>query len=197
MFCAWCGHEVATVSYAPCTRCGKPSNGAQTVLTSGSGSNPAVVVIAVIFGVLVVVAIIGILAAIAIPNLLTAMQRSKQKRTMADMRTIAVAVEAYATDNNAYPDVTSVDELKPLLIPKYAHSLADRDGWETAIRYQCGEKTDDRCSRYLIGSAGKDRIFEHQDLMEYGTTPLATTSFDRDLIYSNGEFIQYPEGVSR
>ncbi|MDQ6799248.1 MAG: prepilin-type N-terminal cleavage/methylation domain-containing protein, partial [Acidobacteriota bacterium] len=38
---------------------------------------------------LIVVAIIGILAAIAIPNLLTAMQRSKQKRTMADMRTIA------------------------------------------------------------------------------------------------------------
>ena len=35
---------------------------------------------------LIVVAIIGILAAIAIPNLLTAMQRSKQKRTMADMR---------------------------------------------------------------------------------------------------------------
>src|SRR5436309_760920 len=40
---------------------------------------------------LIVVAIIGILAAIAIPNLLTAMQRSKQKRTMADMRTIATA----------------------------------------------------------------------------------------------------------
>ncbi|HMC21457.1 MAG TPA: prepilin-type N-terminal cleavage/methylation domain-containing protein, partial [Thermoanaerobaculia bacterium] len=43
---------------------------------------------------LIVVAIIGILAAIAIPNLLTAMQRSKQKRTMADMRTIATAWEA-------------------------------------------------------------------------------------------------------
>ena len=47
---------------------------------------------------LIVVAIIGILAAIAIPNLLTAMQRSKQKRTMADMRTIATAWEARATD---------------------------------------------------------------------------------------------------
>src|SRR5438132_10958237 len=46
---------------------------------------------------LIVVAIIGILAAIAIPNLLTAMQRSKQKRTMADMRTIAPAWEARAT----------------------------------------------------------------------------------------------------
>src|SRR5438552_5291860 len=51
---------------------------------------------------LIVVAIIGILAAIAIPNLLTAMQRSKQKRTMADMRTIATAWEARATDINKY-----------------------------------------------------------------------------------------------
>src|SRR5258706_14061259 len=51
---------------------------------------------------LIVVAIIGILAAIAIPNLLTAMQRSKQKRTMADMRTIATAWEARATDVNRY-----------------------------------------------------------------------------------------------
>ena len=40
---------------------------------------------------LIVVAIIGILAAIAIPNLLTAMQRSKQKRSMADIRSIATA----------------------------------------------------------------------------------------------------------
>src|ERR1700757_3137885 len=51
---------------------------------------------------LIVVAIIGILAAIAIPNLLTAMARSKQKRTMADMRTIATAWEARATDVNRY-----------------------------------------------------------------------------------------------
>src|SRR5258708_18874749 len=51
---------------------------------------------------LIVVAIIGILAAIAIPNLLIAVQRSKQKRTMADMRSIATAWEARATDVNRY-----------------------------------------------------------------------------------------------
>src|SRR5215813_5867250 len=51
---------------------------------------------------LIVVAIIGILAAIAIPNLLTALQRSRQKRSMADMRTISTAWEARATDENKY-----------------------------------------------------------------------------------------------
>src|SRR5512132_3191933 len=52
---------------------------------------------------LIVIAIIGILAAIAIPNLLNAVQRGKQKRSMSDMRTMATAIEAYAVDNNVYP----------------------------------------------------------------------------------------------
>ena len=49
---------------------------------------------------LIVVAIIGIIAAIAIPNLLNAIQRGKQKRTMADMRSIATSIEAFSVDNN-------------------------------------------------------------------------------------------------
>ncbi len=52
---------------------------------------------------LIVIAIIGILAAIAIPNLLNAVQRGKQKRTMADIKALAVAVEAYHVDNSVYP----------------------------------------------------------------------------------------------
>ena len=49
---------------------------------------------------LIVVAIIGIIAAIAIPNLLNAIDRGKQKRTMADMRSIGTSVESYAIDSN-------------------------------------------------------------------------------------------------
>src|SRR5438093_9756408 len=52
---------------------------------------------------LIVIAIIGILAAIAIPNLLAAVQRGRQKKSMADMRSIATAVESYAVDYNVYP----------------------------------------------------------------------------------------------
>ena len=52
---------------------------------------------------LIVVAIIGIIVAIAIPNLLNAIQRAKQKRTMADMRSAGTAAEAYAVDFNHYP----------------------------------------------------------------------------------------------
>ena len=49
---------------------------------------------------LIVVAIIAILAAIAIPNFLEAQTRSKVSRVKADMRSLAVGVESYMTDNN-------------------------------------------------------------------------------------------------
>lgn len=52
---------------------------------------------------LIVVAIIAILAAIAVPNFLEAQTRAKVSRTVADMRTIATAVEAYSVDWNKPP----------------------------------------------------------------------------------------------
>lgn len=49
---------------------------------------------------LIVVAIIAILAAIAVPNFLEAQVRSKVSRLLIDMRTNAVAIEAYQIDYN-------------------------------------------------------------------------------------------------
>jgi len=65
---------------------------------------------------LIVVAIIAILALIAVPNFLEAQVRSKVSRTQADMRSTAVAIEAYCVDHNVYPpygnplDFTAVGE---------------------------------------------------------------------------------------
>src|SRR5688500_2572428 len=97
---------------------------------------------------LIVVAIIGILAAIAIPNLLTAMQRSRQKRSMADMRTIASAWEARATDVNSYaaagitwPDPTvSIDTLTTTISPTYINKIPLYDGW--GVKFQVGKTTE-------------------------------------------------------
>jgi len=52
---------------------------------------------------LIVVAIIAILAAIAVPNFLEAQVRSRVARVKADLRSIALAMEAYSVDWNAYP----------------------------------------------------------------------------------------------
>lgn len=51
---------------------------------------------------LIVVGILAILALIALPNFLDAQVRTKVSRAKSDMRTVATALEFYATDNNKY-----------------------------------------------------------------------------------------------
>jgi general secretion pathway protein G len=158
-------------------------------VVAGGGTNALALVIGIGAAALVVIAIIGILAAIAIPNLLTAMQRSKQKRTMADIRTIATALEAYGTDREReeYPAGTSVEELRSHLQPTYIKALPALDGWETAYRYMpLAERG------YVIVSAAGDKTFESEP---DGYTPGTTHNFDCDIVFANGSFVQYPEGV--
>jgi len=52
---------------------------------------------------LIVVATIAILAAIAVPNFLEAQARAKVSRAHSDLRTIALAIQPYAVDNNKTP----------------------------------------------------------------------------------------------
>jgi len=150
---------------------------------------------------LIVVAIIGILAAIAIPNLLTAMQRSKQKRTMADIRSIATAWEARATDTNRYnaagagvslPGTNVTSSLAGILSPTYMKSLPSKDGWGNAWKFLTDQplgSSNTAAQVYMILSSGKDGSFQGSP------SGGATTKFDCDIIYSNGAFVQYPEGV--
>jgi|ERR1051325_1424854 type II secretory pathway pseudopilin PulG len=193
-FCAYCGTQLAEVSYTPCPNCGNPSNGAPrgTIAPpppSAGGSKTAMIIVAVLIGGFVLVAVIGILAAIAIPNLLTATQRSKQKRTMADVRSISTAVEAYATDKNQYPNATSMETLRPLLAPTYIRDVPSMDGWGHALRYEAWSRANELDS-YAVGSAGKDGVWEHDNLRDYTQGP--TQPFDCDIVYSNGNFVQYP-----
>jgi type II secretory pathway pseudopilin PulG len=190
-FCAWCGNHVTDVSYAACPRCGNPTNGSQR-LAGSDGSKSAGIVIGIVVGGLVLVAVIGILAAIAIPNFLTALNRSKQKRSIADMRSIASAVEAYATDKDVYPEATYATELA--VSPTYIKQVPAVDGWGTAYRYECWPAG--ACQNYAIGSAGADKQFEHESLQGYGPDT-KSTDFDDDIILSNGKFVQYPEGVQQ
>lgn len=140
---------------------------------------------------LIVVAIIGIIAAIAIPNLLNAINRSRQKRTMSDMRTIGTAVEAYAVDWAYYPTETQ-DTVQAALdshiSPIYIKKTPSADGW----RFDMQAVSESRF--YTIGSAGRDKIFE-STLDDTGYDRNPTQDMDSDIVYSNGFFISYPEGV--
>jgi type II secretory pathway pseudopilin PulG len=188
-YCAHCGSYVPQVSFVPCASCGNPTNGAPSRPGGAirkSGKQP--VIIGIVIGLVLLVPFIGILAAIAIPNFLTAMNRSKQKRTMADMRTIGTVLEAYATDNRVYPAADSLDALRPLVVPKYIKQLPTLDGWTHPFRYAPRE------NGYSLVSAGSDGVF-NQAPAEY--TKGTTNKFDCDIVLSNGEFVVYPEGVQQ
>ena len=137
---------------------------------------------------LIVVAIIGIIAAIAIPNLLNALNRGRQKRTMADMRTIATGMEQYAVDNNFYPVSVTINTVGNYIAPTYLKVVPKQDGWNH--NYELN--TDDAGSGYTIWSYAKDNA-------KNSTVTLGkrTTDFNEDIVYSNGQFIQWPEGIQQ
>ena len=137
---------------------------------------------------LIVVAIIGIIAAIAIPNLLNAINRGRQKRTMADMRSIATAVETYSVDFNFYPKAINAaalaTELDTYLTPTYMRDVPI-DGWRTAFAFY----SDAAGVEYTIWSSAKGAVFTAP------THGRNTTDFDSDIVYYSGQFAQWPEGI--
>ncbi len=150
---------------------------------------------------LIVVAVIGILAAIAIPNLLTALQRARQKRTMANMRNIATAWEARATDLGRYNAAgitidgmsapVTILQLQAAIAPTYMRSIPTQDGWSND--FIClTEATfggSSQAQRYALVSGGRDGVVAANPVMG------PTTDFDCDIIYSNGTFLAYPDGL--
>ncbi|GEM_PF-786184 len=159
-----------------------------------SGESAAAVAVIAIAGLFVFIALAGIVAAIAIPNFLSAVERGKQRRTMADMRAAAAAVEAYAVDNGAYPDARTIDELASLLEPAYIRTMPRTDGWGHPLKYESWlEGEDDEApTLYALGSAGKDGAWERADLID--TPEGRTRGPDADIVLVNGAFVQWPQG---
>jgi general secretion pathway protein G len=146
---------------------------------------------------LIVVAIIGIIVAIAIPNLLNAIQRAKQRRTMGDMRTVATAIEAYSVDLNRYPPAagfsmptgvaigtTTLSNAEGYISPTYLRKVPLVDGWGSYFLFSANTVGTD----YMLCSYAKNGTV---DTFVYGPT----TSFNADILYVDGQFVQYPEGV--
>ncbi|HEX4825415.1 MAG TPA: prepilin-type N-terminal cleavage/methylation domain-containing protein [Candidatus Polarisedimenticolaceae bacterium] len=134
---------------------------------------------------LIVVAIIGMLAAIAIPNLLNAIDQSKQKRTMAELRSVGTAVESYAVDQNFYPTANTAATLATLVTPFYVKKVPTEDGWAHTFLVESAGND------YTVASPGKDGVASG---CVVGTV---TTLFNQDVCFSNGRFIQWPLGVQQ
>lgn len=144
-----------------------------------------------IIELLVVVAIIAIVAAIAIMNYLSSIERARQKRTMADIRSIAQAWEAsnsekghYGAAGFSFPAVVTHDALTSSLAPTYIRAIPKSDGWGRPLQFGAAGRV------YGIRSAGRDGVYEADTYTQgAGENP------DCDIVYSNGNFVRYPETV--
>jgi general secretion pathway protein G len=154
---------------------------------------------------LVVVAIIGIIAAIAIPNLLVAIQRARQRRTMVDLRNMATAWESRNSEAARYnaagqangiegaDQEVDMEGLRGVLSPTYIKDLPKVDGWGTPYKAYTnapwGSPTQN-ANNYVLVSAGKDMKLESDPT----TGPF--TNFDCDIVYANGTFLSFPDGMT-
>lgn len=127
---------------------------------------------------MIVVAIIGILSAIAVPLLLESLQKSKQKRTMSDMRSISIGLECYMVDYTYYPtDYITIQ-------PYYLGKVPTLDGWGRPWVYDVFSSN----NGYSLSSGGRDGG-------SHATSEGGTHSFDDSITLVNGQFVAYPEGI--
>ena len=163
---------------------------------------------------LIVVAIIGIIAAILIPNLIDALQKAKQKRTMADERNTITAFLSWVTDQASaaaagqttfdgglYSVSLSYTSMLGILHPSssffYMQEVPEKDGWRFLFSYNWSGNA--LASQVVaVGSGGRDGLTNpiSSPLGSYTVGPFTPTAYDEDIIFADGFFVRWPSGAN-
>ena len=164
---------------------------------------------------LIVVAIIGIIAAILIPNLLDALQKAKQKRTVADVRNTGTAWMSWLTDQvgaasagaekkydaSEHVEVvysTLFDFLHPSETFFYMQEVPQVDGWRYSMFFGKSASLLD-ANTIIICSGGRDAVegFTYTDCgKEWDVGPFIATDYDQDIAWADGYFVSWPGQVN-
>ncbi len=165
---------------------------------------------------LIVVAIIGIIAAILIPNLLDALQKAKQKRTVADMRNTGTAWMSWLTDqvgaasagagktwNGTSTTSQTYAQLFSYLHPSdtffYMQEVPQEDGWKYDFGYGMNANLLDS-NVLVICSGGRDGspavVTTGCAGTAHNVAPFVATDYNRDIIWGDGYFISWPGQVN-
>ncbi|HEY4575538.1 MAG TPA: prepilin-type N-terminal cleavage/methylation domain-containing protein [Thermoanaerobaculia bacterium] len=156
---------------------------------------------------LIVVAIIGIIAALLIPNFLDALQKAKQKRTVADMRNAGTAMFSWLTDQvgaaaagqanttialSDYGSPVAATTVSSILVPQYLQSVPEKDGWKNDFIYYLKTGSSEVLQKnvMLIGSGGRDASGITGSYTVAGFDP---TDYDQDIVWADGFFVRWPQ----
>lgn len=169
---------------------------------------------------LVVIAIIGILASVLVPNVILAIQKAKQKQTMAVIVGIAGACSHYVTDTGYAPAAGSQSgELQvgsafvKAVSPTYIKNCPINDRWGHPFCVYTGKAVsgvydipdgETYYDDFLIVSLGRDGkkggtlvyIYDPKNPSAGLYTLKVPADFNNDLINMNGSWLHAPIGVS-
>ena len=155
---------------------------------------------------LIVVAIIGIIAALLIPNFLDALQKAKQKRTVADMRNAGTAMFSWLTDqvgaaaagqtateidlgSTSYGSAKTAGVISTFLVPQYLQAVPDKDGWKHAYDFYVGPNVLAK-NVLAVRSDGRDTSASTDKYTVAGFEP---TDYDQDIVWADGFFVRWPQ----
>jgi type II secretory pathway pseudopilin PulG len=151
-----------------------------------------------IIELLIIGAIIAILCAISIYSYMNALNRAKQKKTVNDIRVIAQAWEARASDVSSYQvagytfpdDAIDYATLSEALKPTYLRDMPRLDGWLRPLQFAIEPAgPGSPVGGYAIRSAGRNGQFETE--YEQGTT----NDPDCDIVWATGGFVVFPDVI--
>ena len=145
--------------------------------------------------------IVALMAYVAYENLSISLERRRQNRTMADLRSIALTLEARATDLQWFPapPTDSFETMRPVpfqeleraLVPVYARRLPRVDGWGNPFEVRVGgHDAKARIQHYAVRSVGNDNRAESTNYRRG-----FITRFSEDLVFMDGSWIRAPEGM--
>ncbi len=151
---------------------------------------------------LIVVAIIGIIAALLIPNFLDALQKAKQKRTVADIRNTGTAMFSWLTDqvgaaaagqtgtvNLASYASTTEAVLDTTLVPQYMQDVPSLDGWKNPYQYYLNTANPLAAQVMAIKSIGR----AVDGGTSYTVTSFEPTEYGQDIVWADGFFVRWPQ----
>lgn len=133
---------------------------------------------------LIITVVLAVIVSIALASIWNCVDRAKQRATMADMRTVARAIEVYNSEFGYLPLAPGgIAELKSVLVPYQSNLLPTRDHWG----HDLGYRYDRAIGAYSLESFGKDGV-------DGVNISLATKlQFNSDIVLSNGQFSASPE----
>ncbi len=161
---------------------------------------------------LVVVAIVGIVAAILVPNLLIALQKAKQKRTVAEVRNVGTAWLSWLTDqvgassSGAVKRYDASDFREPTyqqifgyLHPNdtffYMQEVPEHDGWRYPLSFGLNRSLIATNVLIVCSSGADGRLGDDTCAKVYDVEPFVATRFEQDIIWADGYFVRWPAGV--